>query len=182
MSAPFLPRAPPCAGLWGVRAKNPFADFAPAPSLLPPFRRRFPRPHIPAQPPCVSPLRRSCVRSVGAAYGSRFALWDMGNLAGGKPFVTGTSFSEGGSQFRYARPTSMLLVCFAPPRGQLAVAAKRVVRRTPNASWRPLLTPWSARGRAQHHVLLSALVNDGMMHAALTADRGRSPPVAVAMR
>ncbi|KAI0670712.1 WD40-repeat-containing domain protein [Trametes maxima] len=38
---------------------------------------------------------------VGAAYGSRFALWDMGNLAGGKPSVTGTSFAEGGSQFRW---------------------------------------------------------------------------------
>ncbi|KAL1947489.1 hypothetical protein VTO73DRAFT_13213 [Trametes versicolor] len=38
---------------------------------------------------------------VGAAYGSRFALWDMGSLAGGKPFVTGTSFAEGGSQFRW---------------------------------------------------------------------------------
>ncbi|KAI0362809.1 hypothetical protein OH77DRAFT_1500401 [Trametes cingulata] len=38
---------------------------------------------------------------VGAAYGSRFALWDMGNLAGGKPYVTGTSFAEGGSQFRW---------------------------------------------------------------------------------
>ncbi|KAI0648196.1 hypothetical protein C8Q79DRAFT_1109980 [Trametes meyenii] len=36
---------------------------------------------------------------VSAAYGSRFALWDMGNLAGGKPSVTGTSFAEGGSQF-----------------------------------------------------------------------------------
>ncbi|KAI0822683.1 WD40-repeat-containing domain protein [Trametes gibbosa] len=38
---------------------------------------------------------------VGAAYGSRFALWDMGSLSGGKPYVTGTSFAEGGSQFRW---------------------------------------------------------------------------------
>lgn len=67
------------------------------------------------------------MHSVGAAYGSRFALWDMGSLAGGKPFVTGTSFAEGGSQFRYARPTSLLLGPFwgfARARGQPAVAAK----------------------------------------------------------
>ena len=43
---------------------------------------------------------------MGAAYGARFALWDMGNLCGGKPFLTGASFPEGGQQFRYAFPSS----------------------------------------------------------------------------
>ncbi|KAH9946415.1 WD40-repeat-containing domain protein [Epithele typhae] len=38
---------------------------------------------------------------VGAAYGSRFALWDMGNLHGGKPYLAGPSFPEGGHQFRW---------------------------------------------------------------------------------
>ncbi|PIL23681.1 hypothetical protein GSI_13430 [Ganoderma sinense ZZ0214-1] len=38
---------------------------------------------------------------VGAAYGSKFALWDLGNLYGGKPYVAGTSFAEGGHQFRW---------------------------------------------------------------------------------
>ncbi|KAI0956944.1 hypothetical protein AcW1_005499 [Taiwanofungus camphoratus] len=45
--------------------------------------------------------RRDSVDIVGATYGSRFAIWDMANLQGGKPNVTGTSFPEGGSQFRW---------------------------------------------------------------------------------
>ncbi|KAL7283116.1 hypothetical protein ACG7TL_002541 [Trametes sanguinea] len=49
---------------------------------------------------------------VGAAYGSRFALWDMGSLAGGKPYVTGTSFAEGGSThcpLRIHNPTRIIV-------------------------------------------------------------------------
>ena len=46
--------------------------------------------------------------SVGAAYGSKFALWDMGNLYGGKPYMTGTSFAEGGHLFRYVCTTHPL--------------------------------------------------------------------------
>ena len=34
-------------------------------------------------------------------YGSKFSIWDMGDLQGGKPTVTGMSFPEGGTQFRY---------------------------------------------------------------------------------
>ncbi|CDO70585.1 hypothetical protein BN946_scf184636.g18 [Trametes cinnabarina] len=56
---------------------------------------------------------------VGAAYGSRFALWDMGNLAGGKPYVTGTSFAEGGSQFRWCPtyPEYFALAASSPAKG-----------------------------------------------------------------
>ncbi|TFK93162.1 hypothetical protein K466DRAFT_581249 [Polyporus arcularius HHB13444] len=45
--------------------------------------------------------RDSTAEIVGAAYGSKFALWDMGNLYGGKPYMTGTSFAEGGHLFRW---------------------------------------------------------------------------------
>ncbi|OCH95227.1 hypothetical protein OBBRIDRAFT_720874 [Obba rivulosa] len=45
--------------------------------------------------------RRDSPDIIGAAYGSRFALWDLLSLHGGKPYVTGTSFPEGGHQFRY---------------------------------------------------------------------------------
>jgi hypothetical protein len=41
-------------------------------------------------------------QSVGSTYGSKFCLWDMSNLHGGKPCATGTSFPEGGHRFRYA--------------------------------------------------------------------------------
>lgn len=39
--------------------------------------------------------------SVGASYGSRFAIWDMSKLRGGKPIHTGISFQDGGHTFRY---------------------------------------------------------------------------------
>lgn len=39
--------------------------------------------------------------SVGASYGSRFAIWDMSKLRGGKPIHTGISFQDGGHVFRY---------------------------------------------------------------------------------
>ncbi|KAI0075802.1 hypothetical protein K474DRAFT_1646034 [Panus rudis PR-1116 ss-1] len=38
---------------------------------------------------------------VGATYGSRFALWDLSRLQGGKPMVSGISFPEGGHRFRW---------------------------------------------------------------------------------
>ena len=40
--------------------------------------------------------------SIGAAYGSRFALWDLSKLNGGKPNVVGPTFPDGGTKFRYA--------------------------------------------------------------------------------
>jgi hypothetical protein len=39
--------------------------------------------------------------SVGASQGSRFAIWDMSKLRGGKPIHTGISFQDGGHAFRY---------------------------------------------------------------------------------
>lgn len=39
--------------------------------------------------------------SIGATYGSKFALWDLGKLNGGKPTMSGTSFTEGGNRFRF---------------------------------------------------------------------------------
>jgi hypothetical protein len=38
---------------------------------------------------------------VGAVYGSRYSLWDISRLQGGKP-MTGNSFPQGGHRFRYA--------------------------------------------------------------------------------
>ncbi|KAK7693054.1 hypothetical protein QCA50_002619 [Cerrena zonata] len=38
---------------------------------------------------------------IGATYGSKFALWDLNKLNGGKPTMSGTSFTEGGNRFRW---------------------------------------------------------------------------------
>lgn len=40
--------------------------------------------------------------SIGAVYGSKFSIWDISHLQGGKPAATGSTFPEGGHQFRYA--------------------------------------------------------------------------------
>jgi len=45
--------------------------------------------------------RRDNTDIIGATYGSRFSIWDLSNLHGGKPAVTGTSFTQGGDQFRW---------------------------------------------------------------------------------
>lgn len=52
-------------------------------------------------PSCsVTPLTdRSC--SIGAAYGSRFSLWDLSKLQGGKPNIVGPTFPDGGTRFRW---------------------------------------------------------------------------------
>ncbi|KAG6811176.1 hypothetical protein H0H92_008660 [Tricholoma furcatifolium] len=41
--------------------------------------------------------------SIGAVYGSRFSIWDIGNLRGGKPLASGQSFSApaAGHRFRW---------------------------------------------------------------------------------
>ncbi|PCH38782.1 hypothetical protein WOLCODRAFT_136435 [Wolfiporia cocos MD-104 SS10] len=49
--------------------------------------------------------RRDSFDIIGAAYGSGFALWDLSDLRGAKPSVSGTSFPEGNGQFRWS-PTS----------------------------------------------------------------------------
>ncbi|EMD34509.1 hypothetical protein CERSUDRAFT_159048 [Gelatoporia subvermispora B] len=56
---------------------------------------------------------------IGAVYGSRFALWDLLHLRGGKPHVTGTTFPEGGNQFRWCPtyPEYFAISANAPGRG-----------------------------------------------------------------
>ena len=64
---------------------------------------------IPGDDPCLN-LASSVlqVRShlmipsprIGAAYGSRYSIWDLSNLQGGKPNISGPGFAEGGHQFR----------------------------------------------------------------------------------
>lgn len=49
---------------------------------------------------CAS-WQRDSVDLIGATYGSKFAIWDMTNLRGGKPNVSGISFPEGGHVFRW---------------------------------------------------------------------------------
>lgn len=38
---------------------------------------------------------------IGATYGSRYSIWDLSNLHGGKPNISGPGFPEGGHQFRW---------------------------------------------------------------------------------
>lgn len=45
--------------------------------------------------------RRDSVDVIGGVYGSRFSIWDISQLHGGKPLATGISFLEGGHQFRW---------------------------------------------------------------------------------
>ncbi|KAI0792941.1 hypothetical protein C8Q75DRAFT_864251 [Abortiporus biennis] len=56
---------------------------------------------------------------IGAVYGSRFALWDLAKLQGGKPAVTGTSFPEGGNRFRWCPtyPDYFAISTNSPTRG-----------------------------------------------------------------
>ncbi|TFY53946.1 hypothetical protein EVJ58_g9153 [Rhodofomes roseus] len=63
--------------------------------------------------------RRDSVDTVGAVYGSRFAIWDMGDLQGGKPTVTGVSFPEGGALFRWCPtyPEYFAIASSSPAKG-----------------------------------------------------------------
>ncbi|KAG6850464.1 hypothetical protein H0H93_012885 [Arthromyces matolae] len=38
---------------------------------------------------------------IGAVYGSKFSVWDINNLHGGKPFASGISFPHAGHRFRW---------------------------------------------------------------------------------
>jgi hypothetical protein len=42
-----------------------------------------------------------CTRSIGAVHRSRFSLWDLSKLHGGKPTLSGASFPEGAHRFRW---------------------------------------------------------------------------------
>jgi hypothetical protein len=45
--------------------------------------------------------RRDSPDIIGSVYGSKFSLWDLSHLQGGKPFATSSSFSQGGHKFRW---------------------------------------------------------------------------------
>ncbi|KAG6861745.1 hypothetical protein C0995_012750 [Termitomyces sp. Mi166 len=45
--------------------------------------------------------RRDTSDIIGAVYGSKFSIWDIGNLQGGKPLASGISFPEAGYRFRW---------------------------------------------------------------------------------
>lgn len=47
------------------------------------------------------PFATHYFNSVGGVYGNKFALWDISKLRGGLPTVSGSTFPEGGSVFRY---------------------------------------------------------------------------------
>lgn len=47
--------------------------------------------------------RRDTVDIIGATYGSKFSIWDITKLEGGKPSVSGISFPEGGAHFRWCQ-------------------------------------------------------------------------------
>ncbi|OBZ75753.1 Nucleoporin Nup37 [Grifola frondosa] len=63
--------------------------------------------------------RRDKAEIVGAAFGSRFAIWDLTDLRGGKPYVMGTTFPEGGHQFRWCPTLSdyFAVSCNSPTKG-----------------------------------------------------------------
>ncbi|KAF5373005.1 hypothetical protein D9758_001760 [Tetrapyrgos nigripes] len=44
---------------------------------------------------------KGSVDMIGAVYGSKYAVWDISKLHGGKPSATGTTFSQGGHRFRW---------------------------------------------------------------------------------
>ncbi|KAJ3788791.1 WD40-repeat-containing domain protein [Lentinula aff. detonsa] len=45
--------------------------------------------------------RRDSPDIIGSVYGSKFSLWDLSNLQGGKPYATSSSFTQGGHRFRW---------------------------------------------------------------------------------
>lgn len=58
---------------------------------------------------------------IGAVYGARFSIWDLSNLRGGKPFVTGNTFPEGGHRFRWSPtyPEYFAISTRSPAKGAL---------------------------------------------------------------
>ncbi|KXN87729.1 Nucleoporin Nup37 [Leucoagaricus sp. SymC.cos] len=58
---------------------------------------------------------------IGAVYGSRFSIWDLSSLRGGKPFVTGNTFPDGGHRFRWSLtyPEYFAISTRSPAKGAL---------------------------------------------------------------
>ncbi|ESK88421.1 hypothetical protein Moror_14743 [Moniliophthora roreri MCA 2997] len=65
--------------------------------------------------------RRDTADIVGAVYGSKFSLWDISKIYGGKPFASDTSFSQGGHQFRwcYTYPEYFAISTQSPLKGAI---------------------------------------------------------------
>ncbi|EIM82598.1 uncharacterized protein STEHIDRAFT_103130 [Stereum hirsutum FP-91666 SS1] len=65
--------------------------------------------------------RRDSPDIVGAAYGSRFTIWDLSKLSGGKPTATGFSFPEGSHRFRWCQtyPEYFAISTRSPSKGAL---------------------------------------------------------------
>ncbi|KAA1478812.1 hypothetical protein DENSPDRAFT_845929 [Dentipellis sp. KUC8613] len=57
--------------------------------------------------------RRDSTDVIGASYGSRFAIWDLSKLRGGKPATIGLSFPQGVQSFRWC-PTHTTYFALAP--------------------------------------------------------------------
>ncbi|KAF5391849.1 hypothetical protein D9757_001626 [Collybiopsis confluens] len=45
--------------------------------------------------------RRDSPDIIGSVYGSKFSLWDLKGMFGGKPFASSSCFSQGGQKFRW---------------------------------------------------------------------------------
>jgi hypothetical protein len=83
-----------------------------APLPVPPAHSQLlPRGSTPIQT-CTSPLNQTPEHhhhhhqpdhaySIGAVHRSRFSLWDLSKLQGGKPALSGPSFPEGAHRFRW---------------------------------------------------------------------------------
>ncbi|KAK0210490.1 hypothetical protein DFS33DRAFT_296876 [Desarmillaria ectypa] len=58
---------------------------------------------------------------VGAVYGSKFSIWDLSKLQGGKPLAAGNSFPEGGDKFRWCHtyPGYFAISTQSPSKGAL---------------------------------------------------------------
>ncbi|KAK0459460.1 uncharacterized protein EV420DRAFT_268163 [Desarmillaria tabescens] len=65
--------------------------------------------------------QRDSANIVGAVYGSKFSIWDLSKLQGGKPLTAGNSFPEGGDKFRwcYTYPDYFAISTQSPSKGAL---------------------------------------------------------------
>ncbi|EED83928.1 predicted protein [Postia placenta Mad-698-R] len=56
---------------------------------------------ISAKSPGSVSWRRDRPNIIGASYGTTFSIWDLTDLHGGKPNITGVSFPDGSAQFKW---------------------------------------------------------------------------------
>ncbi|KZT03433.1 uncharacterized protein LAESUDRAFT_704750 [Laetiporus sulphureus 93-53] len=79
---------------------------------------------------------------VGALFGSRFSLWDLGITQGGKPRLAGVSFPEGGHLFRWCptHPEYFAISAISPARGAVIN-----IHNTSYVSAAPVAFPLAAR-------------------------------------